>query len=39
MKLVICLLAGFVLSLSSLTSKGDKTPVMKYSTLTRIHQH
>lgn len=39
MKLVICLVAGFVLSLSSLTSKSERSSVVKYSHLTRIHQH
>lgn len=39
MKLVICLVAGFVLSLSSLTSKSEKTSIAKYSHLTRIHHH
>ncbi len=39
MKLVICLLAGFVLSLSSLSSKTGKSTIVKYSHLTKIHQH
>jgi hypothetical protein len=39
MKLVICLVAGFVLSLSTLSMKSHNHSVMKYSNLTRIHQH
>lgn len=39
MKFVMCLVAGFILSLTTLSTKSHNSSVVKYSNLTRIHQH
>lgn len=39
MKLVICLVAGFVLSLSTLTLKSDHAHSSKFPNFVRIHHH
>lgn len=39
MKLVICLFAGFVMSLSSLNARTGKSSTVRYSPLTQLPEH